>query len=48
MIRNGYSVILLAIVAAVVEHGPAASGVTVQEPGATTERFGALNERCVS
>ena len=35
MIRNGHSVMLLAIVAAVVVEGPAASAVTVQEPAAT-------------
>ena len=35
MIRNGHSLMLLAIVAAVIEHEPAASGVTVQEPTAT-------------
>ena len=40
MIRNRHSAMLLAIVAAVVEHGAAASGVPFQEPAATASASG--------
>ncbi len=48
MIRNGHSVMLLAIVAAVVVEGPAAMRRHGPGTRGDSERSGALNERCVS